>query len=360
LQSLRSLSDVCPNGLFQTVIADLIRFSFLIELTNLSVGSTRMKTRWLPGRILKSAAKSFEPIQGLFKPGEDPRSSSFETCSQVFVHCCVLITKQCTGDQTFVELLQKLKKFRRVAYEPIFTYKNGAASPCHLTSNIRVARLDDLKWLLDARGILATTEGDQRIAINNIIRAKLRVKVYLTDRSLTGSDKTNRAKRWEVLADDFQHASIEDCWSVERKLTQDLLFFANFPERLRAEFVKKGLVQQQSTTVCPITRSVLDFRDLVQAVTKARNQLPTAANDLGEENGVEFEDVLEEALAVVHGKSNYQIGHFKPLKKEGEHVGENVCWQSADGNRIQGDLSLDETYALIREINARLEAGGIQ
>jgi hypothetical protein len=47
---------------------------------------------------------------------------------------------------------------------------------------------------------------------------KFEVKVYKTDRALTGKDKSNRAKRWEVLAGDFQHATLEECWSAERKL----------------------------------------------------------------------------------------------------------------------------------------------
>ena len=62
------------------------------------------------------------------------------------------------------------------------------------------------------------------------MKKKLQVKVFKTDRSLTGKDKTNRRKRWEVLPDDFQHATLEQCWSAERQLTADLVGFDGFPK----------------------------------------------------------------------------------------------------------------------------------
>ena len=68
---------------FSAIIASLVRFSFLIELTNLSVGSTKMKTRWLPGKIKMPQPDSFEPIDGTFEPGNDPRSATFEECVRV-------------------------------------------------------------------------------------------------------------------------------------------------------------------------------------------------------------------------------------------------------------------------------------
>ena len=55
----------------------------------------------------------------------------------------------------------------------------------------------------------------------------------------------------------------------------------------------------------------------------------------------------------VHGKAEYQIGHLHPLKRGGRHCGNNVCWQSADGNRIQGDLTIEETNKLLDDICSR-------
>ena len=77
-RSVKRVQGTFSASQFRIVVASLIRYSFLIELTNLKVGSTKMKTRWLPGRILMPQKGSFEPFQGTFKPGSDPRACSFE------------------------------------------------------------------------------------------------------------------------------------------------------------------------------------------------------------------------------------------------------------------------------------------
>jgi hypothetical protein len=80
-QALRRASNIFPGRVLRIVIGNLIRFSFLIELTNITVGSTKMKTRWLQALILMPESGSFEPIRGSFEPGNDPRASSFEECA---------------------------------------------------------------------------------------------------------------------------------------------------------------------------------------------------------------------------------------------------------------------------------------
>ncbi|MEQ8193246.1 MAG: hypothetical protein RIB59_02040, partial [Rhodospirillales bacterium] len=47
-----ALSHNLDKRSFRYLIGSTIRFAFLIELTDLKVGSTKMKTRWLPGLIL--------------------------------------------------------------------------------------------------------------------------------------------------------------------------------------------------------------------------------------------------------------------------------------------------------------------
>jgi hypothetical protein len=127
------------------------------------------------------------------------------------------------------------------------------------------------------------------------------------------------------LVDDFQHASLEDCWSAERKLINDFVCFQDFPPVIRTAFAEQGLISTSSqVTCCPVTLEPLSFSRLAEAI-----------------------------LQPTHGVSEYQIGHLHPLKRGGKHTGANVCWQSADGNRIQGDLTIEETHRMIDAIAAR-------
>jgi len=304
-----------PAKVFKLVLGNLIRFSFLIELTNLKVGSTKMKTRWLPGDILMPQDGSFEPVRGSFQPGNDPRSSSFETCLSVFTHCLTEITAKCAQDQSVAQKIVSLDASSSVPYESVFDYTNPQANPVHTRENVSWVLNGDVDWLLSARPL-----------IKNILEKKLldkiQTKTYKTDRALTGKDKTNRAKRWEVLADDFQHATLTECWSVERKLYEDLVCFQNFPAATRTAFESAGLIANgRAISRCPVTHEILDFEKL--------------SGD------------------PVHGKAEYQVGHKHPLKRAGRHRGDNVCWQSADGNRIQGDLTIEETNLLLDGIFQR-------
>jgi hypothetical protein len=311
--------------LYRLVVGDLIRFSFLIELTNLKVGSTKMKTRWMPGKILMPQASSFEPIQGTFQPGSDPRAASFDDCWAIFAVACNFVCDKVAQDPTTSDLLLKLGNNTRVPYEFPLTYSDVTVPAIHNATNVQWQLNDDIKWLLQARVLLASAKAPRNAAIREIVKKKLEVKVFKTDRSLTGKDKTNRAKRWEVLPDDFQHATLEQCWSAERRLTADLVEFVGFPDELRHEFVAAQLVTAtQAPTCCPVTLEPLNFATLSTAV-----------------------------LTATHGVSDYQIGHLHPLKRGGSHDGTNVRWQSADGNRIQGDLTIEETNDLLNQIAAR-------
>lgn len=314
--------------LFSLVVENLVRFSFLIELTNLKVTSTKMKTRWLPATIQMSQAGSFTPVEGTFEPGNDPRASTYDECAAVFTKVCNLICDKYEETASIGDLLRTLSQQSRVPYELPFSYKDPKASRVHTEGNVAWALTDDIQWLLGARKLLRAADGAEREALRETVKKKLEVKVFKTDRSLTGKDKTNRAKRWEVLSDDFQHATIEQCWSAERQLTLDLVGFEGFPTALRAGFVKDSLVAaEQPKTRCPVTLEVLDFNTLSASV-----------------------------LTPTHGVSDYQIGHLHPLKRGGRHEGANVRWQSADGNRIQGDLTIEETSRLLDSISQRRSA----
>jgi len=326
--ALRRAYGVFSTVQFTIVVASLIRYSFLIELTNLTVGSTKMKTRWLPGLILMPQDGSYEPIRGRFEPGNDPRAASFDDCVEIFTTACNLVCDEVSKDASVKKLIEDLGSNRRVPYEFPLSYQNTEANPVHTGDNVKWVLNDDARWLIPARKILRTPPAEHARAIRALVKAKIQVKVFKTDRSLTGKDKTNRAKRWEVLAGDFQYASLEQCWSAERRLTADLATFADFPDSLRQEFVQASLLPPDvESTCCPVTLEQLSFADLADSLLNPQ-----------------------------HGVSQYQVGHLYPLKRGGNHDGENVCWQSANGNRIQGDLSVEETTALLASIAERRSA----
>lgn len=318
-------NNVFSTVQFRIVVASLIRYSFLIELTNLTVGSTKMKTRWLPGLILMPQDGSYEPIKGSFEPGNDPRSASFDECVEIFVTACNVVCDEVSRDVSLKELIEDLGSNHRVPYEFPLSYQDAEANPVHTAANVRWVLNDDLRWLLPARKILTNAPAQHVGPIKELVKAKIEVKVFKTDRCLTGKDKTNRAKRWEVLAGDFQHATLEQCWSTERKLTSSLAAFGDFPQLLRQPFLEAALLPSDvEPTRCPVTLEQLSYVDLADSLLNPQ-----------------------------HGVSQYQVGHLHPLKRGGNHDGENVCWQSANGNRIQGDLSIEETTALLDAIAER-------
>ncbi len=262
---------------------------------------------------------SFEPVQGTFEPSRDPRAATFDECARVFTKCCNMVADHVAQDSSLKALIQDVNRLHRVPYEFPLSYLNPDQNPVHQSANLRWIVNDDLQWLLKARRILRNASGKTGPQIREIEKSKFQVKLYKTDRALTGKDKTNRARRWEVLAGDFQHSPLEECWSAERKLTTDLVNFQGFPPTLKAQFIQQGLIEPDAPlTLCPVTFELLSFNDLAEAV-----------------------------LNTTIGKSEYQIGHLHPLKREGKHDGANICWQSADGNRIQGDLTIEETYCLL-------------
>lgn len=204
--------------LFKLIVGNLIRFSFLIELTNLKVGSTKMKTRWVPGYILMPQANSFEPIRGQFLPGNEPRAATYDECVEIFIWCLNEVVAKCSADNSVKIKLQALGKCSSVPYESAFDYANPHAMKLHVVANIKWVVGPDLEWLLKARPLIKAVFKKKLKKILD----KIQTKTFKTDRALTGKDKTNRAKRWEVLADDFQHAALSECWTVEKKLYEQL------------------------------------------------------------------------------------------------------------------------------------------
>lgn len=306
-------------GLYKQAVGNLVRFSFLIELTNLTVGSTKMKTRWVPGLILMPQDGSFEPMRGSFEPGNDPRSSDFDTCCDIFSFCLNLTLQKVQNDNAVVTQFSDLAQNTSVPYEFVFDYIDPLLDPVHTKENIQWSLNENILWLTKARPIIYPILTTQQ-------KNKIQTKTYKTDRALTGKDKTNRAKRWEVLEGDFQHASLVECWSVEKKLLAELIGFQGFPDETKQKLVNANLIVDGEVSKCPVTLEPLDYGVL--------------------------------SAPAVHGRSDYQVGHLHPLKRGGKHDGANVCWQSLDGNRIQGDLTIEETISMINAIIARRDQEG--
>ena len=296
------------------------RFAFCIELTNLQITSTKLKTRWMPGKILKLKPSTFTNVEGTFCPNKDPRSSSFIDCFDVFKCLIIMLSKS----ETHIDIMKQLsdKEKRAFKYESVYVYKDKTLDPIHKNTNIRLSVLNDIKWLIAARPIFypllsSGIENDLTLKIKN----KIITKCYKTDRSQTGEDQTNRAKRWECLSTDFQGASLEDCWSVERKLLEDITGFTSFPKSHIDKLKKQKLIKIKSVE-CPITFQELSLKKLLSSHT--------------------------------HGQSDFQVGHLVPLKSNGLHKGSNIAWISDHGNRIQGNLTIEETHKMIMEIADKL------
>jgi hypothetical protein len=165
---------------------------------------------------------------------------------------------------------------------------------------------------------------------------KIKVKTYLTDRVLTGDFKTNREKRWEVHPRSVHFADRRTCLAIEYTLVVQLCSFQGFPEHSREILQAERILPAETQTFrCPITLEPMSFPQF-----QAELQNP------------------------VMGRSNFQVGHLNPLKLDAAeeeasgHTADNISWVSADGNRVQGSLSLAQVRGMLRRIAENYEARG--
>lgn len=324
-QDLNFLKRNMSKRAFKYTLECLGRFAFCIELTNLNITSTKMKTRWMEGRITQTRPGTFENFEGVFTPGEDERSASFDECFSIFYKCISLLVNS-EQHRTLMEHFSDQKN-RGTPYEAAFTYINSELDPVHSVNNIRLVNTADAEWLATARPIIQPVLKSDLEGNRTKITEKIATKCYKTDRSQTGEVQTNRAKRWECLAADFQHATIEECWSVEKKLLNDLAHFQGFPDASRQQLIATGLFIDQDVTLCPITFKPMVFQNLLGG------------------GG--------------HGESKFQVGHMMPLKAGGRHTGDNIEWISSDGNRIQGSLNIQETRQMLKDIFEGMKEQGL-
>jgi len=171
------------------------------------------------------------------------------------------------------------------------------------------------------------TSPDHRF-FRRVLTDKIEVKTYRTDRVLTGDHKTNREKRWETHPNSVHFAERRTCMAIEYALVTKICAFEGFPSESIQQLQQENILPAQlQTALCPITGDALSY-----------------------------EAFRDELLNPTHGKSYFQVGHLNPLKLENTnadaagHTADNISWITADGNRIQGSLSLHDVRALIQRI----------
>lgn len=146
---------------------------------------------------------------------------------------------------------------------------------------------------------------------------KIQVKSYCTDKFTMPPFFSNRDVRWATWPQSNQYASHYDCCMIELELMSQLFEFYGAPEldpELREEIEsKRGKKICENSRRCYIT---------------------------GKE--IFFKEYLEESLNPTGGKSSYNVSHINPLSRNGKHHYSNIEWISNDGNRIQGNDTVEE------------------
>jgi hypothetical protein len=297
----------------ETIHRRLTRAAFLIEPVNDDVTSTKYDVRW---------SERLEP---------DPRGSSFEVCLAIHE----ALVKKLVGllaDETFRAEVQLILAWGRSPHEFPIDYVSKTAVPIHTVNNVRLLRDPAYQRLLGVRRALLDPKLNPDGQLFEAIFEKVRVKSYLTDRAQTGNYQTNREKRWEAHPQSPQFALRGECFAVELELIDQLFRFQSFPPGIVRYLQSEKLLGDFGKVArCPVTLDPLDF-----------------------------EVLFDEAANPIHGKSAYQVGHMNPLKAgegaEFRHHRANISWITADGNRIQGHLTLKETRQLLLRISANYDA----
>jgi len=183
-------------------------------------------------------------------------------------------------------------------------------------------RPGNLGWIRTATDLVTLRDVLARNGVPNSLLAKVQVKAYATDKVTMPPHFSNRDYRWATWTDSIQFASRAECQAVELELLSQILEFQGAPQLSAADRVSVerhlGRSLSPNTRQCSITGQPMQYAAFVDAVVN-----PAA------------------------GKSPYHVGHLVPLTRGGRHERLNVVWMSEQGNRIQGNDTLDEIVALI-------------
>lgn len=323
-EPLSALKQQFSPRQYKQLTHSILRHVFLIELVNLEITSTKYRVRW------------FSQLSN------DSRGCSFEECLEITEDLLQNLVRWLEAEQhrNFLELFFS---YSILPYEMPIDYHEA---PARTDLTTRIHRRGNIEWAYDEimlrtmklRKFLSdqATSPDPEF-FKKVLDDKIKIKTYLTDRSQTGAHQTNREKRWETHPHSVQFATRRAAMAIEYNLTVQLCDFENFPEDVRARLADEGnLPREHQVFRCPVTLEPMSF--------------PL------------FKDGL---INPTHGKSEFQVAHINPLKLDDPtssisgHTANNISWISADGNRIQGSLSLTRVRELLRKIAANYEELGI-
>lgn len=306
------------------IIKSLLRNVFLIELVDDDISTTLMKVRWI---IKNSGGKKQEAFNE-----SDPRFCTFIDCLDIYQSLLIELNSQFTNDEN-VEFVKLFSKNHILPYElPLdystITQTNGRFNQVHSRTNLVWCWDDRYKRILKLRSYLLDSSNPYNEFFKMVLEDKIKVKTFLTDRVQTGLHKTDREKRWEAHPESVHFATRKSCLEIECTLLNQMFHFYGFPEVVKNELIRRGLMNAISDDYrCPVTLDLMLFEELKTEIEEHRT----------------------------HGKSKFQIGHLNPLKRAIEHeifghTRQNIGWVTEDGNRIQGSLSLEETRSLLKRI----------
>jgi hypothetical protein len=277
-----------------------------------------METRWTKKQAQGKKQESFDD--------SDPRFCTFDGCVNALVRLLGELDQAVTKKDNR-ELLGLYQKYSVIPYELPLDYEEES----------RTRNSIDLKWIMDAKEQRALVmrerlcnpvRNNMSALFSSILNDKIKVKCYLTDRVQTGEHKTDREKRWEVHPESVHFALRRDCLGVESTLMDQMCHFQDFPPSIFKLLLDEELVSGEAEV----------YKDPVTL------------------DPISFAGLRDEVLSPTHGKSDFHVGHLNPLKLVTDdptsgHTPNNIGWFSADGNRIQGSLSLAETIKMLRRIN---------
>ncbi len=300
-----------------SIFSAIIRFAYYIEpVKQPTIDSTKFATRWSD------------------RLDNDPRFCSFDECTQIFKYLLASI-EEAAGNEEKVEILKLVINHGLVSYELNLDYKNRLIDNIHNVENIYFFWDESAKRTYLLRKYLLNPHNHGYIAFFRETYTKIATKSFLTDRVLTGVHKTNREKRWECHPGSVHFALRKECVAIEHKLVEQICHFIDFPQDLKKLLERDQIVNfREGITACPITLEPFLFTNFSR-----------------------------EVLNPTHGKASVQVGHIHPLKA-GEndisgHAANNISWISSVGNRIQGELSVEETRNMIYRIIENYKNAGL-
>lgn len=329
---LTSIREKLGESTYQYTVTGLVRNVFLIELVNDEISSTKMEVRWAKKESRGKKQEKFD--------NSDPRFCPFKGCVEIWLKMVSELYSS-VSNVGVVNLLKLYENYNLLPYEIPLDYadsptKDKSLSSIHCLKNVFWVWDEKYQRTLRLREMLLNSgQNNKAHLFSSILKDKIKVKTYLTDRVQTGKHKTNREKRWEVHPDSVHFAFRRSCLEIEHRLISQLCHFEGFPPDIFNMLKKEKLITDLGKTFrCPVTLNSLSFAG--------------------------FE---KEVLSPFHGKSDFPVGHLNPLKLVTDdptsgHTAENISWFSANGNRIQGSLSLKETRELIRQIWRNYEKYG--